>query len=138
VELSEYAKSLCTALVRGDRNNGRVSMRYLLEPLVIKTDTAVSLGMVIAELVSNAHAHAFPQGKGMVTLSLKPDVANDTATMTISDDGVGFTEDVASLRHGVRLSRQLIATVDGTCDVVSNGSGTTWTIRFPTERAAAA
>lgn len=132
VDLSQYARSLCASLTRGAPDKSRVQMRYLLEPLLIKTDMAVSLGMVIAELVSNAHAHAFPQGTGTVTLSMKPDPGEASATMTIADDGVGFTENPSSLRHGVRLSRQLVDSIDGTCDVVSNGGGTTWTIRFPT------
>ncbi len=127
VDLSKFARSLCTALVR----ETSVEMRYALEPLILTTDDAVLLGMVIAELVSNACAHAFPQGQGTITLSMKAEGANGPATLTIGDNGVGFTEDAASLRHGLRLSRQLIASIGGTCDLQSNGDGTTWTINFP-------
>lgn len=131
VDLSQFARSLCTRLVDEGGSGRLIELRYVLEPVILKTDVAVSLGMVLAELVSNACAHAFPQGHGTITLSMKPDPATDTATLTIADDGVGFTEDTTSLRHGLRLSRQLVAAIGGTCDLVSNASGTSWVIGFP-------
>lgn len=131
VDLAVFTRALCTGLSEEEGGESLIEFRYAMEPVILKTDLAITLGMVIAELVSNACSHAFPSGKGIIKLSLKADQANNANTLTISDDGVGFTEDTTSLRHGLRLARQLIATIDGTCELVSDGGGTTWVIGFP-------
>ena len=52
------------------------------------------------------------------------------ATMTISDNGRGFTDYPDSKRHGLGLVRRLIKQVHGTMTLASD-HGTVWTIRFP-------
>jgi hypothetical protein len=56
---------------------------------------------VVAEVVTNSYDHAFPGGKGSITVSVQsvPDV--NTMTMTPSDDGEGFKAQAESKRPGL-------------------------------------
>jgi two-component sensor histidine kinase len=95
-----------------------------------------ALGLVVAELVTNSYDHAFPSGKGATTVSVRRAAGDiDMATMTIRDNGEGFTAKAEGKRQGLGLVRRLIEQVRGTA-VVDSDHGTIWTIRFPTGIAA--
>ncbi len=93
--------------------------------------------MVVAELVSNCYAHAFPDAAGAITVTLRRSEQTGEAELIIRDDGAGFVENPGSKRHGIglvrRLAQQVRAKVDLVCD-----SGTMWTFRFPAGAAAEA
>lgn len=131
-DFGDYLKSLCLNLAAfQDRSDGSVTLKCDSEELFLDLDTVTALGIVVAELVTNAFDHAFPTGKGSASVSvrrLKDDAG--MATMTITDDGEGFTPCADSDRHGLGLVRRLVGQLRGTvrldCD-----HGTIWTVRFP-------
>jgi two-component sensor histidine kinase len=86
---------------------------------------------VVAEVVTNSYDHAFPDGKGTISVSVRNAEADDNmATMTIRDDGTGFAPAADSKRHGLGLVRRLVEQVRGTARVEPD-HGTLWTIRIP-------
>jgi two-component sensor histidine kinase len=90
-----------------------------------------ALGIVAAELVTNCYDHAFPNGNGSIAVSLGRASEDDgIATLTIRDNGTGFTPVAKSKRQGVGLVLRLIEQVRGTA-VVDADQGTAWIIRFP-------
>jgi two-component sensor histidine kinase len=55
-------------------------------------DTAVPLGLLVNELLTNAYKHAFPEGvQGKIKISLMEE--KDAFVLTVSDNGVGLPED---------------------------------------------
>jgi two-component sensor histidine kinase len=90
-----------------------------------------ALGIVVAEVVTNSHDHAFPSGKGSIIVSVQSAFGDvDMVTMTITDDGQGFKATAESKRHGLGLVRRLVEQVRGTATVDSE-NGTVWTIKTP-------
>jgi two-component sensor histidine kinase len=84
--------------------DGAVTLRCDSEPLVLDLDVVTSLGIIVAEVVSNSYDHAFPSGTGSIVVSVQRTFADiDIATMTISDDGEGFKTQAKSKRHGLGL-----------------------------------
>jgi two-component sensor histidine kinase len=131
-DFGSYVKSLCNSLAEIQASpDGAVTLNCDSDVLVLDLDVVTALGIVVAELVTNSYDHAFPDGKGSTMVSVRRAINGDgMATMTISDDGTGFTPKVESKRHGVGLVWRLIEQVRGT-GTVSSAHGTVWTIRFP-------
>jgi two-component sensor histidine kinase/CheY-like chemotaxis protein len=129
-DFGNYAKSLCDNIA--EIHASSIIMTCTCEPLMVDLDTVTSLGIVLAEIVTNSYEHAFPEGKGAITVLLRGPTGDDgdMASLTISDNGTGFVPEQASKRHGLGLVRRLIEQVRGNV-VVESDHGTVWTIKFP-------
>jgi len=98
----------------------------------IHIDTAVPLGLILNELVTNAYKYAFPQGgEGniRVTFSKLP----DHFYLRVADDGVGLPEDVNFRRHnskGTRLIKGLVRQLGGTVEWVNGGTGLVVQVKY--------
>jgi two-component sensor histidine kinase len=137
-DFASYVKSLCLSLAEiQSGSDGGITLTCDSESLILDLDVMTALGLVVAELVTNSYDHAFPDGKGSTNVSVRHGLGDtDMATMTISDNGMGFKTDFENKRQGLGLVRRLIEQVRGTATVVSD-HGTVWTIRFPTAMGAA-
>jgi two-component sensor histidine kinase len=131
IDLSNYLRALCASLPGlQDQPVRKVGLVCHAEPVELPLDSVTALGMVVAELVTNSFAHAFPDRDGVITVSLVREPKAGRATLTIADDGVGFVPDIRTSRRGVGLVRRLIEQLGGTMEVQS-GEGTQWTLQFP-------
>jgi two-component sensor histidine kinase len=132
IDFGSYVKSLCLNLadIQG-APAGTVTLTCDSEPLILDLDVVTALGIVVAEVVTNSYDHAFPGGKGSITVSVQsafPD--GNTMIMTLSDDGEGFKAQTESKRHGLGLVRRLVEQVRGIASLNSE-NGTVWTIEIP-------
>ena len=67
-----------------------VAIELEAEPTVVSPDTAVSVGVIVNELVSNAAKYAFKPGqRGRIGIQLQSE-AGDGFTVTVEDDGNGI------------------------------------------------
>jgi len=96
---------------------------------LLDLDSVTPLGIIIAEIVSNAYIHAFPGRAGTIRVALTRSATD--VLLTIGDDGIGFAEPPTSKRHGLGLVRRLMEQIGGAAHVVSD-RGTEWTLAFPT------
>jgi two-component sensor histidine kinase len=131
-DFGTYVKSLCLNLaeIQG-MPDGAVTLRCDSEPLALDLDVVTSLGIIVAEVVSNSYDHAFPSGTGSIIVSVQRTFGDiDIATITISDDGEGFKAQAESKRHGLGLVWRLVEQIRGTATLDSE-NGTVWTIKIP-------
>jgi two-component sensor histidine kinase len=137
-DFASYVKSLCLNLadIQGTSDGG-VTLTCESEPITLDLDVMTALGLIVAELVTNSYDHAFPDGKGATTVSVRR-ASGDvyTGTLTVSDNGKGFNGHAENKRQGVGLVRRLVEQIRGTVKVGSD-HGTVWTIKFPAIVAAA-
>jgi two-component sensor histidine kinase len=132
IDFGSYVKSLCLNLadIQG-APDGTVTLTCDSEPFILDLDVVTALGIVVAEVVTNSYDHAFPGGRGSITVSVQsafPDA--NTMIMTLSDDGEGFKAQTESKRHGLGLVRRLVEQVRGIASLDSE-NGTVWTINIP-------
>ena len=133
VELGPYLRGLAGDLLRANADPAR-NISVVCEAAGLRTnmDSAVPLGLIVNELVSNALKHAFngrSSGRVMVRLEQQAELAE----LCVCDDGAGLPanfsfESTDSL--GLRLVNNLARQLDGELTQTSQG-GVTWLLRFP-------
>ena len=128
-----YVKSLCRTLA-DTQAVSRITLTCESEEVRLSLDIVTALGIVIAELVTNSFDHAFPNGEGAIKVTVRGSAnGDDTARVTVSDDGLGFTPQAESKRRGLGLAHRLVDQVHGTLTHRSD-DGTAWEITFPVAR----
>jgi two-component sensor histidine kinase len=115
-------------------DSDKLELKADLESISIDIDTAVPLGLIINELISNSLKHAFPKNnRGEINFALHM-VNADKINLTVSDNGVGIPKGLLLENRkslGLELIRLLVDQLDGDIDI--NGSrGTTISILIPT------
>lgn len=133
VDLERYVRDLATGLFRSygvDSRKVRLTVDASEAPLPI--DLAISCGLIVTELVSNALKHAFPNGRdGELRIELSTDETG-RAQLVVADDGVGLPDNVeieSSGTLGLRLVKSLATQLEGTIRS-SDDNGTTVCIKF--------
>ena len=106
----------------------------LEENIFFNMDTAVPLGIIINELISNSLKHAFiGREKGEIKIKLhKEEGSNTRFILAVSDNGIGIPEnldieDFESL--GLQLVTTLVEQLDGELEL-KRDNGTEFIIRF--------
>jgi len=139
LNLSLYLEKLVDNLFQTYRlGNTDINLNMDVEEnTFIDMDTAVPLGIIVNELVSNSLKHAFPgRDKGEIRIKFRREEnesdEGNRFTLTVSDDGVGFPDnfdfkDIGSL--GFQLVTILVDQLDGELELKSK-NGTEYTIRF--------
>jgi len=128
--LREIAKTISTSLL-GDASN--IEIEVNAAPIEIDPVRAVPFGLLVNELATNAIKHAFPNGKGRVTLGLN--AVGEDIELVVADDGVGIRPETIERKHEKRgadyvaiFVRQLGGTI---VSPGAAGSGTIVRIRLP-------
>lgn len=131
IDFGAYLSSLCDSFRDMENPQHRdVNLSCISQPLMLDLDIATALGLVIAELISNAYLHAFPDNHGSIKITMASDPTGHQASIQFVDDGIGFKLDGDSKRRGIGLVKRLMQQVEGTVEVNSE-SGTKWMLRFP-------
>lgn len=118
LNVDEYVVGLVDYLLGSYMTNGsRIAVKTDIARLSFGVDTAIPLGFIITELVSNCLKHAFPEGReGQVIISLRS-VGSEEFELIVEDDGVGIPMDV-NFRDPDTLGLDLVNTfadqLDGT------------------------
>jgi PAS domain S-box-containing protein len=130
VDVSVYVADLCGALKPITENDDRIRLEAKMDDgMLVDADTAVPLGIVLTELITNAVKYAFPAPRsGMILVQARRSQPG-WIELVVRDDGIGMS----SLREGslgYGLVRSLVQQIRGEIDVRSD-AGLTVTILFP-------
>jgi two-component sensor histidine kinase len=127
IEVGPYLSRLCESLAAsmiGDRRP--ISLKVLVNGGRAESAEAVSLGLIVTELVINALKHAFPidTQDGRVVVSYEIDGAD--WKLAVSDNGIGKPDAAAASAKGglgTALVKALAQDLDAKVEVVSGPGG---------------
>lgn len=106
IEMRDYFQNLGDYLLDSFDAHGRIAIEVEMEPLELDIDTAVPIGLIVNELLTNALKYAFPDGQvGHIEIALIP-ISDNRLYLTVSDDGIGKV--VGQPAHGSGFGAQLI------------------------------
>jgi two-component sensor histidine kinase len=133
ISMTVHVKTLCGHLARVyDMGRLGVDMQIAVDDIQLDMNRAVSCGLIINELVSNALKHAFPERRhGVLRIELRA-LENQRCELLVSDDGCGLARGFSLERDetlGLRLVHDLVHQLRGSVEV-SQQHGTTFTIHF--------
>ena len=133
INVNDYLQDLTAHLFHAHRPApGRIELTIDIKDIECGIDTAVPMGLIVSELVSNSLKHGFPHGKtGSIAISLDY-VDGDELELVVSDDGVGMPmdlEEIGSETLGLSLVKSLADQLHAEMRL-DRAQGTRFSLRF--------
>jgi len=135
IDFGEYITSLSTELFHTyEVDPGLIKLDINAEDILLDINTAIPLGLIVNEIITNSLKHAFPDGmSGEIFVDFHP--INEHYEFTVKDDGIGFPEDLDYMNTdslGLQLVTSLTDQIDGEIELDRN-NGTEFKITFKEE-----
>ncbi|ADL58222.1 PAS domain S-box protein [Methanothermobacter marburgensis] len=128
IDMRRYIERLTSSILDSYHAAG-IELNVSAKDVTLPIETAVPLGLIINELITNSVKYAFSEG-GEITVELESE--GDDFILTISDNGVGFPPDFVleeSDSLGLKLVSGLVDQLDGDLEVDME-DGTQFRVRF--------
>lgn len=129
VDLSLYLAELCEELKAALSGNWANNISTRLAPVLIETDRAVSIGLILNELVINATKYAYQGEPGPISIGLEQH--RDSFRLTVSDKGIGAAGVTKGTGFGSRMLASLVDGLKGSVDYADNSPGLRATVTAP-------
>ncbi len=137
IDAVSYIKSLSTQLFQAYRVHPADMVPSIsVSEVTLELDVAISCGLILNELISNALKYAFPQHRGGVIVIDLRMASENTCVLNVRDTGIGLP---ASLdienptTFGLRIVRLLVRQLHGAI-AFDGRNGTEVTVTFPVSR----
>lgn len=133
LDIANYISRLTKNLLHSCPHQGcAIDMELDIGEVHIGIESALPLGMLLNEIVSNALRHAFPTKRnGRIRISLDSRESGEVE-LTVTDDGIGFPEAVdwkEPNSFGLQLINTVVDQLSGVLEITRNG-GTKVRVRF--------
>jgi len=135
VRLDSYVGTLVDYLAGTYALSNVIIEKEMKSGIMLNAQKAVSLGLIINELVTNALKYAFPNGStgdNRITISTQTYNGNEVL-LTVGDNGVSLPKDFDPLNTnslGLKLVYSLAGQLGGSINYEANG-GTKFSLTFP-------
>jgi two-component sensor histidine kinase/CHASE3 domain sensor protein len=127
VALDDYLGAMLGNLETAMKKDGHTAiLKCYLEPVSLRPDASVSLGVAVQELVTNAFKYAYPADKpGEVRVRLKR-LGEDQAELTVEDDGVGIATNASPAGTGLgsKIIRTMASALKTQVEYINRAPGT--------------
>ncbi len=133
IDIGDYIRTLSNDLFHTYVvNSQKIQIKLDVEDVMVDINTAIPLGLIINEIITNALKHAFPNDmQGTLLISFHR--IDDKLKLEVSDDGIGFPKDLDyknTSSMGLQLVNSLSNQIDAELNVFME-KGTCFQIIFP-------
>jgi PAS domain S-box-containing protein len=131
INFSDYIRNLTSNLFHSYGAESSITSLINIEQIYLNIETAIPLGLLITELISNSLKYAFlncEEGK----ISVEMQSGKNEYKLKISDDGIGIPQEIdfnTESTLGLRLVNSLVNQLDGTIEL-ERTKGTRYAITF--------
>jgi len=123
VNMQDYLSNLLDSLQHSYKiQKENIKVEVAVDPLELDIDTAMPIGLLINEMITNSFKYAFgPEQQGVVSVSLVEKA--EGLALLVKDNGRGFTEQleqVSADRFGFKLMKSLAEKLGGTLEITQD------------------
>jgi chemotaxis family two-component system sensor kinase Cph1 len=129
VDLARYIEELCADTFSFKGTDWKEHLTLELAPVLVSTDRAVTLGLVLTELMINANKHAYGGQEGPIEIQLLED--RNQLQLIVADKGSGKL--LTESGFGSRMVEGLVAQIGGDLTYSDNSPGLRTTLKLPTQ-----
>jgi two-component sensor histidine kinase len=130
VNIASLLNALCSQLRSLYSGQGDIHLFCDAASQTVPINNAVPLTLLAVEAVTNAYRHGFAVSQGG-TVIVHFDVADDKATLSVTDDGVGFDTGEAVATMGRQLMDAFAQQLSGELTIASSAAGTVVKLTYP-------
>lgn len=120
MQMDEYIKQLINEIkLSYAQPNHIIELHIDLDKILLDFDTAIPLGLIINELVTNAYKHAFPNKVGNIWVTFKK--VGNMYSLTVKDNGIGLPIDFEQKKEnslGMELIQLLSTQINAQLEIV--------------------
>ena len=126
--LNDLASALCSTL----NKTNKVSILIDCEEIFFSIESAVPLGLLVNEILTNSFKHGFNSLNGEVYIRIKKIDASNEFRLEIGDNGIGYSEEINSKNNslGLKLIQNLSKQLGGKILKDNNKKGTNYILNF--------
>ena len=133
IGMKEYLIELSQYIIDSYGFEDKIDFKYDLEEMQLDVDSAIPIGLIVNELLTNSFKHAFPENrKGIIQITCQH-LTDYRILLEVADNGIGLLEfdkeDDQGSGFGTQLIDLLIHQLDGSIMRVS-GEGTKTRMEF--------
>jgi chemotaxis protein methyltransferase CheR len=128
IDVGPYLSKLCGSLASSMVGESQpIEVKVLADNGKIGSDKAVSLGLIVTELVINAVKYAFPAARADALILVTYEADDLDWKLTVSDNGAGKISEVAGAKLGLgtAIVQALVKQLGAVVETVSGSGGTT-------------
>jgi two-component sensor histidine kinase len=134
IDFSRYLKKLISDLIHTFRGpNNKISLDLKSSIVWVNLDTAIPLGLIINEVITNSLKHGIKAGtKGVITARFEK-LDDQNFKLLIGDNGVGSKNIIDKNKEntlGITLITSLVEQLDGSIKQIKEMPGTVYEIIF--------
>ncbi|MDZ7756600.1 PAS domain S-box protein [Rhodohalobacter sp.] len=132
LQFSDSLKSLSENIVDTLQTETDVELELNLETIELNINQSVPCSLLINEVITNILKHGFT-GRSKGRIQIQTHAENNLVTIRITDDGVGLPDAFDEKKNsslGLELIDLLTKQLEGENRYLSNGTGTTFELKF--------
>jgi two-component sensor histidine kinase len=131
IDMKEYIIDLTSNLVEANKSEVTKKVVFNLEQIFLKIETAVPLGLIINELITNSLKYAFEIDSPADELRVTFEKQGVELVLTVADNGKGFVREPSNNSFGLQLVDSLVSQLEGSFSMDSS-NGTITVIKMKT------
>ncbi len=134
ISLKDYLENIANATHKSFLSSEKnIELRYMIEDMRIDMAKAIPFGLMVSEILINAHKHAF-NNKSEGEISIVTAINDDTITLKIRDNGSGISKEKyvkKSSSLGMILVKNFTDQLDATMKIDTGKNGTSHHFEIP-------